>query len=346
MTEPLRIALIGAGLIGRQHASRLVSRTDTVLSCIVDPTDAARAYAGEIGAPWVPDVGAMLDGFRPDGAIVATPNQMHCAHALACIGAGVPVLVEKPLTDIVADGEKIVAAAKAAGVPVLVGHHRRHSATLRRAKELLESGTLGQIVSVNAMFWLYKPADYFNQTWRTKRGAGPVFLNLIHDIDSLRYLLGDIVRVQARLSSHQRGFEVEDTAAIIVEFKSGALGTISVSDTVVAPWSWEMTSGENKAYPHTAEPSYFIGGTHGSLAMPNMVRWHNRDVRGWWEPLEHEGIVVGDGDPLVNQLDHWCAVLRGAAAPLVSAEEGLKTLAVIDAIQRSAATGEPAVPVR
>ncbi len=120
---------------------------------------------------------------------------------------------------------------------------------MRAASEIVASGRLGRIVAVSALFWLYKPDDYFDMPWRREPGAGPVFLNLIHDVDNLRALLGEVVSVQAVESNTVRGHPVEDTAAIILQFASGALATISVCDTAVAPWSWEMTTGENPAYP-------------------------------------------------------------------------------------------------
>ena len=91
---------------------------------------------------------------------------------------------------------------------------------------------------MNAQFWLYKPEDYFDVEWRRKPGAGPVFINLIHDLDLLRHFCGEVVRVQAMESRRARGFEVEDTAALLMEVANGALGAVTVSDTVVAPWSW------------------------------------------------------------------------------------------------------------
>lgn len=345
MSQPLKLAIMGAGLIGKQHARRIVSRTDAVLSAIIDPAEGAKRLATELGTSWFAGLDDLRADHRPDGVIIATPNQFHLEHALACIEAGIPILVEKPLTADLPSSQRLVEAARTSGVPVLVGHHRRYSSILRNARELLDRKVLGNIVTVNALFWVYKPDPYFNETWRTKRGAGPVFINLIHDIDSLRYLLGDIVSVRAQLSNKARGNDIEDTAAIIAEFKSGTLGTFSVSDAVVAPWSWEMTSGENPVYPRTSEACYFLGGSHGSLAVPNMINWHNGETRGWWEALEHTGIKSPDVDPLVGQLDHWCAVLRGEASPLVTAEDGLANIAVVDAIYRAAQSGETATPV-
>ena len=100
-----------------------------------------------------------------------------------------------------------------------------------------------------------------------------VLINLIHVIDDLRNICGDIVGIQAAESNAARGFPVEDTAAMILHFASGALGTLTISDAANAPWSWELTSGENKAYPQH-RPVLLPGRRHeGSLTVPRLDFW-------------------------------------------------------------------------
>ena len=136
------------------------------------------------------------------------------------------------------------------------------------ARSRIAAGALGRIVAVHGMFWLAKPDSYFETPWRRQPGAGPLYMNLIHDIDLMRHLVGEIATVRAVAANHVRGHPVEDAAAVLVTFENGALGTFSVSDAVVAPWSWELTAGDNPAYPPTAETAYWIGGTEASLALP------------------------------------------------------------------------------
>jgi predicted dehydrogenase len=284
----------------------------------------------------------MLANDRPDGVIVATPNQLHVEHGLACISAGIPVLIEKPISSDVRSAERLVREAEAADVPILVGHHRRHNPIIASAKARISSGAIGEVVAVHGICWLYKPDDYFRAGWRTQAGAGPVFINLIHDIDLLRYLCGEVRTVQAFDSNRVRGHQVEDTAAIIMEFDGGALATVTVSDTIVAPWSWELTSGENPAYPNTGQSCYLIGGTHGSLEIPGGTVWSNPSQRSWWEPINSELTKVDDLDPLRVQLSHFCRVISRGEKPLVSGREGLRTLQVIEAIKTAAGSGAPA----
>ncbi|WP_026203204.1 Gfo/Idh/MocA family protein [Rhizobium giardinii] len=340
MERKVKLAVLGAGLIGKRHIQHVLAEPQAELLAVVDPMQLGQQIAQESGAKWFPSFTAMINTDRPDGIIVATPNQIHVANGLEAIAAGVPALIEKPIADNIADGEKLIGAAQAAGIPLLVGHHRRHNPIIQKAKKIIDSGELGRVLVANAMFWLFKPDDYFNIDWRRQAGAGPVFLNLIHDVDNLRYLLGDIVAVQARESHIVRSNVVEETAVILMEFASGLLATASVSDTVVAPWSWEMTTGENPAYPKTEEACYLIGGSHGSLSIPSLDVWKNGTKRSLWEPFETHRVEFEHEDPLALQIQQFCKVIRGEEPPLVTGRDGLNTLNVIMAIKQSADSGE------
>jgi predicted dehydrogenase len=333
----LQIAVAGAGLIGRAHIALIRKSKQCALAAIADPAPQAEAFAKEIGVPYFADLERMLDEIKPQGVIVATPNAAHAANGLACVERGIPVLVEKPITETVASAQKLVAAAKKANVPLLVGHHRRHSAILAQTRDVIRSGKLGRITSVTAFTTFLKPDPYFDMAWRLEPGGGPVLINLIHDIDELRFLIGDIARLQAMTSSAIRGFKVEDGAVVNLQFANGALGSITCSDAAAAPWSWEMTSGENLAYPRQREDCYFISGTDGSLAVPTMRLWNYGVERGWMAPLHQTQFKQDEADPLARQLEHFCAVIRREAEPACSGEDGLKTLQATLAIHESAA---------
>ena len=340
MTQIVRLAVAGAGLIGKRHVDAIRATQGVTLACIVDPTEAARTFAQEQGVEWFPSLREMFSTCKIDGVILGTPNQIHLEGALECIAKSCPVLVEKPICSTVADAEQLVMAAKIASVPILVGHHRRHNALIQKAKSIIDEGTLGTIVSVQGTCWFHKPDDYFDVEWRRKPGAGPVFINLIHDIDLLHHLCGDVVSVQALDSNIVRGNEVEETAAIMLRFTNGALGTVSVSDAAVAPWSWELTARENPAYPATSESCYLIGGTHASLSLPNLTLWRHEGSRSWWNPISGTKVPFELEDPLVAQTRQFASVIRGEQEPAVSGEDGLKALRVVEAVKHSAATGK------
>lgn len=338
--SPVRIAVLGAGLIGRRHVEHVAACPDAVLAAIADPTSAARELADTHGVPWFADIGGLIETGRPDGVIVATPNALHVEHALAAIAAGIPVLVEKPLADTLEGAERLVAAAEAAGVPLAVGHHRRHNPMISEARRLVEEGRLGRLVAVHSFFWLMKPDDYFDVPWRREAGAGPVLINLSHDIDLMRYLCGEVTAVQAMDSRAVRGNAAEESCVITLRFENGALGTITLSDTVVAPWSWEHTTGENPVYPQTDETCYFLAGTEGSLSIPKLELWRNPVKKSWWEPFEVTRHIAPKADPLPLQIAQFVRVIRGEEAPLVPGREGLAAMRVIDAVKRAVRSGE------
>ena len=333
----IRIAVAGAGLIGLRHIAAIGAASGAALACVIDPDAVAQDVARAQGVPWFSGLDAMPEGIA-DGVILATPNRLHVAGGLACVARRLPLLVEKPIATDVAEARALVEAAEAAGVAVLVGHHRRHNPLIAAAKAMIDAGRIGPVVSVQAQFWLCKPDDYFDVAWRREPGAGPVFVNLIHDIDLLRHLVGEVVAVQARVASH-RGHAVEDTCVATLEFANGALGTVNISDTIPAPWSWELTSGENPAYPPTDQACYMIGGRDGALELPRLRLWQHTGARSWWEPISATTAPRGHGDPLVLQIEQFARVIRGEEPPLVSGREGMRTLAVIEAILASSAQG-------
>lgn len=346
MSEPLRIALIGAGVMGRQHCQHLEGLAEARLCTVADPGPQAVAFAAECGVPHFADHRQMLAEARPQAAIVANPNNLHVGTALDCIAAGVPVLLEKPVGVQLGEVRELVAASAHAGVPVLVGHHRRHNPLIARARELVRSGSLGRLTTVTALWQLQKPDSYFDIPWRREPGAGMLLTNLIHDLDLLRHLCGEVSEVQAITSNGVRGFANEDSAVVLLRFANGALGTLTGSDAVAAPWSWELDSGENPVYPRQADqPCYLLAGTRGALSIPQLRRWHYAEPgAGWHQPLLQSLESFQPGEALRLQLQHFVKVARGEVAPLVDAVDAGNTLALIEAIREAAETGRACSP--
>jgi predicted dehydrogenase len=337
----LRISVAGAGLIGRRHVDLVHGSPECALASIVDPAPEARAVASRLGVPWFPSIPDLLERDRPEGIIVATPSQLHLEHALLCLDAAIPTLLEKPIATTVEDGARVARTAAARGVPLLMGHHRRHSPILQAARRVIDSGVLGRLVAVTGAAMFRKPDAYFEEApWRREPGGGPLLINMIHEIDDLRYLCGEITAVQAMASSSARGFDVEDTVGIAMAFANGALGTFLLSDAAASAVSWELTSGENPAYPNAPDVDcYVVAGDVGSLGVPTMRILAYEGQPSWWEPLRSSVIHVERRDPLAEQLAHFCSAIREDAAPLVTAWDGVQDLVVTEAIAEAARTG-------
>jgi len=335
-----RIAVAGAGYIGLAHIRAAQSSPSCALSAIVDPSPEAAKTAAGAGVPLFKSLDELLERNRPDGIILATPNQLHVAQALQCVIAGMPILVEKPIAPTVAEAQQLLESIDKKRAKVLIGHHRAHSPIMAKAKEVVESGVLGRLVAVMGSAIFFKPDEYFaSAPWRREIGAGPILLNMIHEVHNLRMLCGEIVAVQAFASQAVRGFPVEDTVAINLRFAAGVLGTFMLSDTAACARSWEQTSRENEAYPSYAdEDCYVIAGTHGSLSVPTMrlKTYPSAADRSWWKPFQIGLVSMVRDDPIKHQLEHFGAVVRGEAEPLVNARDGLANLRVTEAIAQAA----------
>ena len=195
----VRIAVIGAGLIGRT-AYRGASLGQSRLHA----RGGRRSLAGCRRRRAV------------SSAIRSTPRSTRCSSApsrtapswrcrtrctckvgLACIARKIPIIVEKPVADSVAEALELVEAGERANVAILTGHHRRHNPIMRKAAEIIAGGGIGRVVAANGLWLSHKPKDYFNVTWRREAGGGPILINAIHDIDCLRMLCGDVESVSA-----------------------------------------------------------------------------------------------------------------------------------------------------
>ena len=338
-----RIAVAGAGYIGLAHMGVARASATCELSAVVDPSPSAGAHADAAGVPLYASLAELFAKNKPDGVVLATPNQLHVPHALECIEARVPMLLEKPIAPTVAEAQQLVDAVDKAKAKVLIGHHRAHSPIMAKATQVIDSGVLGKLVAVMGSATFFKPDPYFaDAPWRREPGAGPILLNMIHEVHNLRMLCGEIVAVQAFTSHATRGFAVEDTVSINLRFANGALGSFMLSDTAACARSWEQTSQENKAYAsYDDEDCYVIAGTNGSLSIPTMrLKTYPRpEDRSWWKPFEVGTVGTVRDDPLKHQIEHFGAVVRGEAEPIVSARDGLANLRVTEAIVAAAKAG-------
>lgn len=337
----LKIAVIGPGLMGKRHIELIANNPDCILTGLVAPDHSPHhALALQLQVPLYHEISALLEAQSVDGVIISSPNKFHAEQAIACIEAGVAVLIEKPISHTCQTAEKFIQLVNKKNSKVLIGHHRAHSPILAAARTIIQNNELGKIVAITGSALFYKPPEYFLAgPWRKEPGGGPILINLIHEIGNFRSLCGEIVLVQAIASSASRKFAVEDTVVINFEFANGALGTFVLSDTAASAKSWEQTSGENKNFPsYDDEDCYHIAGTRGSLSIPTMRLkiYENDEEKSWWKPFAKKTVSIAQQDPLECQLAHFIQVIRGVAQPLVSAQDGLRNLQITEAISASA----------
>jgi predicted dehydrogenase len=341
---PLRIGIIGAGFMGRRHAGFVAAEPATELTAVADPF--SKDLARDSGVPHFTDHRDLLASGLVDAVIIANPNAAHVATAVDCLNAGLPALLEKPVATSLAEVRELSLAQQQSSTPILVGHHRRHHPAVAAARRVIADGGLGRLVAVSGM-WLARKADsYFDADWRRRKGAGVMLINLVHDLDLLRFICGEITSVQARVSNSVRGFDVEDTASLVLEFDGGALGSFIVSDAAVSPWGWDQATEDDPAFPYFPGTNcYSIAGTEGSLSFPQLAHYRHAGTHreagraDWNHPLSVSYEARNPGDSYTNQLRHFAAVVRGAEQPLVTVDDAGRTLALIEAAQRASETG-------
>jgi len=336
----ISIGLIGAGLIGRKHLKTINAHPDFELAGVAD-VNAEAVSAQHPDVRVFADYRRMLDDARPDAVIIASPNQLHAENGIECARRGIHILVEKPVTDSLDAAAALIAEVDKAGIKTLVGHHRRHHQQVQILRTLLHERRIGDLVGVSAIWAAYKPDAYFAAApWRTQPGGGPILINLIHEIDFLRFTLGEIVSIGAVTSNRQRGFQVEDSAAVVLAFENGAIGSFVASDSAVSPWTTEQGVGESVEFPFSGESSYRFMGSSGALEFPNLVQWSQANgAQDWNQPVQAQRLHTTTINPYRAQLDHFRDVICGAAPSLQTVEDGARTLIATLAVTEAAATG-------
>lgn len=320
-----RIAVIGAGLIGARHVAQVRAAPGAELACVVDPV-AERRPADAPGFAAIGDVDVPVDG-----AIVATPTPLHAAHVETCLARSWPVLLEKPIAGDVAEARRIAAASARRGIPVLVGHHRRYHDSFAVLARLLESGEIGRPVTASLIWAVRKPDAYFKGTWRAGSAGSPVLINLVHDLDFLRGLFGDITEIAALGAQPERAAGRVETGAVALRFAGGVLGTIAFADCAPSPWGFEAGTAENPNIAATGADCLWIATTAGGVSFPSLTVWSG--AADWSEAARPRRLEARPTDPLAAQLDHFLEVIDGAP-PRVSAQGATETLAAALEIER------------
>ena len=351
------VALVGGGAIAPFHAKYLTTSTSCVLVAIVDPFPPGLKLAKELSIPHFLSLQELLSSNcpKPDAYVICVPSGLHVSVALDVLSQATPkvLLVEKPFATDSKSGAKLIAAAQEKEVSILVGHHRRFNPYLEAAKETITAGRLGKITAISGLWTVKKNDDYFDAAkWRTSRsgGGGPVWINMVHEIDALHYLMGsNITRVwvietdKGRLQDAiDAGDGVEEGAAILLQFASGVVGTFIICDNVASPYNWEHATGENPLLPKVTEPvdSYRIFGTKGTITVPDNILWTYQNSSsqlraseiGWNLPITRQVVEVGNGIPFQRQAEHLGKLIAREEEPRCSGNDGLAAVKVCEAI--------------
>ena len=332
----IRFAVVGCGRISKNHFESLKKHADNaelVAVCDVDPgaLAAAKTATGVTAFARYEDLLAKTDA---DVVVLSTPSGLHADQTILAAQAGKHVITEKPMATRWQDGKRMVAACDAAGVRLFVVKQNRRNATLQLLKRALDGGRFGRIYMVTVNVFWNRPQSYYDSgKWRgTWEFDGGAFMNQAsHYVDLLDWLIGPVESVQAYTATLARNIEVEDTGVMAVRWRSGALGTMSVTML---------------AYPKNFEGSITVFGERGTVrvggvAVNEIQHWEFDEKRPEDERVRDASYqttsVYGFGHPLYYE--NVIKALRGEAEPETDGREGLKTLELLIATYLSARDG-------
>lgn len=233
--ERVRTALVGCGKVGQIHAEALRDLPESELVAVCDASGArAEAFAETYGGQAYDDVGAMLARSGAQMLTVCTPHPLHAEATVRAAGAGVHVLIEKPMAATLADCDAMIAAARAAGTKLGVVSQRRYYEPVLRMKAAIDAGKIGKpALGVFSMFSWRDPSYYRSDPWRGRwdtEGGGVLVNQSAHPFDLLQWFMGEIDEISGDWANlNHPEVEVDDTAVATVRFKSGGLGSIVTS---------------------------------------------------------------------------------------------------------------------
>jgi UDP-N-acetyl-2-amino-2-deoxyglucuronate dehydrogenase len=332
--------IVGTGVIASLHAAAIKSLPDARLAAVTDVVPgAAGAFAAARGGAAEPGLDALLA--RPDVDVVCVcgPSGLHAEIGIRAARAGKHLVVEKPVDVTLAAADRLLAAARQAGVTLTVMSQHRFDPGVTELKRLIDDGALGRLVLGEASTKWYRTQAYYDGApWRgTWAMDGGALLNQgIHYVDLLRWCMGPAVEVTAVCTTQAHGIEVEDTALAIVRFASGAVGTIGA------------TTAAYPGFPQRLE----ITGTDGTVTIEDgrLVRSALRGTAGAAQPAEpgqgRPGSAAVDPAALdaavhAAQLADLLAAVDEEREPAVSGESGREALEIVRAVYESSRTGRP-----
>jgi predicted dehydrogenase len=336
------VGLIGGGNITETHAraARAIPGVEIAAIYGTNAEKAARLCKENGGTPFV-DLEEFLAHRPMNFVVIGSPSGLHAEQGIAAARCGLHVLTEKPIDITTERADALISECAKAGVKLGVIFQDRSKPGIHRLKTFLESGSLGKPILIDARVKWYRPPEYYgNSRWRgtlALDGGGPLINQGVHTVDLILWLLGDVVSVQAQMKTALHAIESEDTLVALLEFRSGALGTL-IAATSAYP-----------GYPRRVE----ITGSEGTVILE-----HDRVIRADLRTPHPEiaGSEPGDQNQSATSavvsdirghqaiLEDFLRAIKTNSRPSCDGKEGRRSLALVEAIYASARSGDR-VPV-
>jgi predicted dehydrogenase len=312
MSSTLRVAVVGTGGIGKAHLEAWKSVADARVVAVVDTDEARAKEVGEsLGVAAFGSVAEMLSGVRPDAVDVCTPPSAHRAPAEAALTAGCHVLCEKPLAQNPTEARILLETARAGGILMTAFCHRFHP-PVAALKALIDAGELGEVMMFRNRF--AGPFGGVENTWFARpsvSGGGCLMDTSVHSVDLFRFLVGEVATAKGSGTSVIGALKgkAEDTAAMLLQAESGAVGVIEAS--------WALQGGVN------------VVEVYGTKGVGFVHYWDGFESRYKTESMEDFAPLPEDGDRFVGELTHFTEAALGRTELAVTGHDGLRAVEVI-----------------
>ncbi len=353
--KKIRTAVIGCGKVGHFHALAFQnSPYSEFVACLGHHPEKTAAFAAQYGVKGYTDLDTMLREAQVEAVAICTPHPLHAAFAVSCLERGVHVAIEKPLAASLADCDAILEAArrgKAIGTTIC---QRRFYRPSMRVKDAIDDGKIGKPIlgTVNMLGWrdmAYYASDPWRGTWAGE-GGGVLINQAPHQIDLLLWYMGEVEELYGTWDTlNHPGLEVEDTAAAVIRFKSGAIGNIVVSNSQnPALFGNVRVHGSNGASigVQTDGGAMFVAGMSGITEPPVNDLWTVAGEEDLLEKYQAEDRAFFESIDAIHHFhavqlnDFLCAILENRS-PLITLEDGRRTVELITAIYRSKRDKKP-----
>ena len=309
------------------------------IAAVFAPTHShAERLAAQYGGVACETLERLVDHRPIDMVVVGSPSGLHAEHGIAAARRGLHVLVEKPIDITAARADALIDETARAGVTLGVIFQDRLKPDVRRLKGLVEAGRMGAPILANARVKWYRPPSYYQGSrWRGTQaldGGGALMNQGVHTVDLLLWLLGPVRRVFARTAARLHAIEVEDTAVAVLEFASGALGTLEAATSAYPGYSRRLE----------------LTGSNGTLILDgdDLTGIDLRDAQADERPTQPAGVtasaaspVVGDPTPHVRVFEDFIGAVARRAAPCCDGPGGRQSVTLIEAIYQSARSNGP-----
>jgi UDP-N-acetyl-2-amino-2-deoxyglucuronate dehydrogenase len=334
----MKIGILGGGNISGTHARAAVAIPGVeVVACHGSNRERTAALAEPYGAAVYDSLETFLDHRPMDIVAIGSPSGLHAEQGIAAARRGLHVLVEKPLDITTEKADALIGACEQAGVKLGVFFQDRLRPAVVEIKRLVDSGELGTPVMIAGRVRWYRPPEYYSGskwrgTWRLD-GGGALMNQAIHTVDLVQWMFGPVARVSAAVATRVHSIDVEDTAAAVIEFASGALGTIEAATSLYP------------GYPRRLE----VTGSNGTLVLEDDrlvavdLRSSSSSARAAAPaeapPENASSPVVSDASAHQRVIEDFIQAIRTGTTPSCDGREGRHSVELVEAIYASARGG-------